>query len=352
MSDTKLLKHAKIKRSNLKDKYEDGSDWVLYCDDGSMWTTNLEGVPIQMGGTSNGSGGSGTAGPPGQDGKDFVVTSDVTFSFDYGNLDNMIPYPIDKIKPTFDMMKHKYWAITKMNETAMRFVASDSYPLVIKLNDSGDPAIAATSGNITSYNNSTGEWVSGSYTSSTVKIGIINCNHTIENQITGEFITPKVTQQQMRGSTEQLNNYAGERGQLVVNTDTYSLHVMDGITPGGHPVTSNSAGTSSKISDDIMQYLKYTGAIPPDNYHRFRLAETPTNSTQRWEYMGCYLKLNRAAWLDGVIPIVYDEDRVGELIVYECPSASTNTNSWVEVHRQDINLTSSTLPALILISCL
>ena len=233
MASSKTLKQAKIKRSNLKDKYDDGNDWILYCDDGTHWVTDNNGVPMEVGMQ----GPPGEPGLPGEPGKDFIVKCDTVFTCDFGNLDKIIPYPEDRIKPTATMLRHKYWAITQMSETAMRFIASDSYPLIIKPNDSGIPAVSATSGNITSYNNASGEWTSGSYSSSTVEIGIINCNHTMENTITGEIIEPRVVQQQMRGSTEQINKYKGELGQFVMNTDTFKIHVMDGIRPGGYVIS-------------------------------------------------------------------------------------------------------------------
>ena len=40
--------------------------------------------------------------------------------------------------------------------------------------------------------------------------------------------------QQMRGNSENINSYVGLQGQLVVNTDTNQIHIMDGVTPGGH----------------------------------------------------------------------------------------------------------------------
>ena len=50
---SKALKQAKIRRSNLKDRYDDGNDWILFCDDGTMWVTDGNGVPMMMGGSDD-----------------------------------------------------------------------------------------------------------------------------------------------------------------------------------------------------------------------------------------------------------------------------------------------------------
>ena len=39
--------------------------------------------------------------------------------------------------------------------------------------------------------------------------------------------------QQLRGTTEKISEYKGEQGQIVVNTDDNTIHVMDGETLGG-----------------------------------------------------------------------------------------------------------------------
>jgi hypothetical protein len=54
---------------------------------------------------------------------------------------------------------------------------------------------------------------------------------------------------QLRGSTEAINSYVGKQGQLIVNTDDYSLHVMDGITAGGHKISTTSALSQANITD-------------------------------------------------------------------------------------------------------
>ena len=53
MASSKVLKQAKIKRSNLQTSYDDGNDWILYCDDGTMWVTDSKGIPIKIGGSDD-----------------------------------------------------------------------------------------------------------------------------------------------------------------------------------------------------------------------------------------------------------------------------------------------------------
>lgn len=342
----KQIKYLKIKKENLNDSYDSTYDWIIYCDDGSTWVTDNNGTPIQMGNSNGGEGIPGPQGPPGNDGKDFVVVSNVEFSCDYGNLDNIIEYPKDNIKPTVSMITaHTYWAISKMSETSMRFIGS-AKPLIFANSDDGAKTVVkATSGNITSYTNATGEWVSGSFASST-SIGIINCNHTIENQATGGVIEPRISQQQMRGSTSQINNYAGNSGQIVVNTDTNAIHVMDGVTKGGHIV--GSSNSEPKLDIDVLNYLKYTGAIPPDYYLNYNIANTPTDSAQRWEYMGFIIETTCTVWLNALIPIAYEQDRAGELKIYECFSKSEKFEDWTEIYSSNINIPSSSSDEIIL----
>lgn len=42
-----------------------------------------------------------------------------------------------------------------------------------------------------------------------------------------------VETQQLRGTTEAIKKYQGKQGQLIVNTDTNTVHVMDGVTASG-----------------------------------------------------------------------------------------------------------------------
>lgn len=57
------------------------------------------------------------------------------------------------------------------------------------------------------------------------------------------------TQVQMRrGTSAQLSSFTGAPGELAVNTDTWAIVVMDGITPGGHPAASSGGGTGTVTS--------------------------------------------------------------------------------------------------------
>ena len=42
-----------------------------------------------------------------------------------------------------------------------------------------------------------------------------------------------ITMQQVRGSSESISTYVGSSGQIVVNTDDNTVHVMDGVNAGG-----------------------------------------------------------------------------------------------------------------------
>ena len=48
------------------------------------------------------------------------------------------------------------------------------------------------------------------------------------------------TVQQLQSTTTNLSDYAGAQGQLVFNTDTKHLHLMDGSTVGGTQVANSS----------------------------------------------------------------------------------------------------------------
>lgn len=50
---------------------------------------------------------------------------------------------------------------------------------------------------------------------------------------------------QSRTNSETLASYKGFEGQLIINTDTNQLHLMDGITVGGHIVGVNIASQTN-----------------------------------------------------------------------------------------------------------
>lgn len=52
----------------------------------------------------------------------------------------------------------------------------------------------------------------------------------------------KIEVQLLRGTDEQISSYKGKVGQVVVNTDTHQLHIMDGVKLGGHVSIGGSGG--------------------------------------------------------------------------------------------------------------
>ena len=71
-----------------------------------------------------------------------------------------------------------------------------------------------------------------------------------------------------RGSTSQVNAYTGPAGELVLNTDDWSLQAQDGVTAGGwvirprlsvRTVTGTGAQTVA-ITDDLIAWVPGTPA--------------------------------------------------------------------------------------------
>jgi hypothetical protein len=56
-------------------------------------------------------------------------------------------------------------------------------------------------------------------------------------------INVKKRLQFLRGTTEQNSTFVGLPGELTINTDTWTIRVHDGVTPGGNPAI---------IIDDII----------------------------------------------------------------------------------------------------
>lgn len=67
-------------------------------------------------------------------------------------------------------------------------------------------------------------------------------------------ITKEISLQHKRGSSAKVNAYKGKIGEIVVNTDDFSIKVMDGVTPGGHSIsgTSNLENYYTKMQTDNM----------------------------------------------------------------------------------------------------
>lgn len=67
-----------------------------------------------------------------------------------------------------------------------------------------------------------------------------------------------------RGTASKLNSYKGQIGEVVVNTDTKRLHVMDGLTAGGIKTASTS------LTDDgvkVLANVDWNTVVQPGFYH-------------------------------------------------------------------------------------
>jgi len=51
-----------------------------------------------------------------------------------------------------------------------------------------------------------------------------------------------------RGNTSATTSYTGYEGEMTVNTETWNLHIHDGITAGGYIIVSNGSGSFSSIT--------------------------------------------------------------------------------------------------------
>lgn len=49
-----------------------------------------------------------------------------------------------------------------------------------------------------------------------------------------KYTNKRIEKQQLRGTTDEIKQYIGKEGQIVVNKDTNSICIMDGVTKGGH----------------------------------------------------------------------------------------------------------------------
>ena len=81
-----------------------------------------------------------------------------------------------------------------------------------------------------------------------------------------------VTVQQLQSTSANLADYAGAAGQIVYNSETKKIHIMDGVTAGGIPLAfksdvdtleSNSVKTTEQTltEDQQTQSLKNQGVI-------------------------------------------------------------------------------------------
>lgn len=86
------------------------------------------------------------------------------------------------------------------------------------------------------------------------------------------FQNTYVTVQQLQSTSANLADYAGAAGQIVYNSETKKIHIMDGVTAGGIPLAlksdvdtleSNSVKTTEQTltEDQQTQSLKNQGVI-------------------------------------------------------------------------------------------
>ena len=77
-----------------------------------------------------------------------------------------------------------------------------------------------------------------------------------------------LTIQHKRGPDTLVNAYQGEVGELIVNTTDSSLHLMDGVTPGGHKIKTGPS----------LSFMSYTADVGTDLWVHDSLLSTYTTS--------------------------------------------------------------------------
>lgn len=82
--------------------------------------------------------------------------------------------------------------------------------------------------------------------------------------------------QQARASSTKLATLVGKAGQLIVNKDTYAVHVMDGTTAGGTAMIGTAAQTLTEAQQEqVLENLgvfdalaslitEYGGTVPTE----------------------------------------------------------------------------------------
>lgn len=63
----------------------------------------------------------------------------------------------------------------------------------------------------------------------------------------------------IRGNTQCINDYVGPIGSLAINLDDWSIHIQDGVTPGGYIVSG--AGGTSYGNANVAAYLIANGYL-------------------------------------------------------------------------------------------
>lgn len=121
------------------------------------------------------------------------------------------------------------------------------------------------------YCGASGNWIKsgsttfsngGTITKTTIPVYYDNEIVIAPNATTGEITTSIVTEiQQARGISSSLYGYMGKAGQIVVNIDDNSIHVMDGVTLGGHKISPISSVSQVNITDLEERVLKLENII-------------------------------------------------------------------------------------------
>jgi len=92
-----------------------------------------------------------------------------------------------------------------------------------------------------------------------------------------------------RGSTSQIASYTGPTGELVLNTDDWSLQAQDGVTTGGWVIrprlnvrtVTGTGAQSVATTDDVIAWMPGTPAVTT-----FTLPSSPLVGEQhRFKYL-------------------------------------------------------------------
>lgn len=92
-----------------------------------------------------------------------------------------------------------------------------------------------------------------------------------------------------RGSTSQVAAYTGPQGELVLNTDDWSLHSQDGVTAGGWVIrprlavrtVTGTGAQSVNVTDDLIAWMPGTPAATT-----FTLPSSPrTGEVHAFKYL-------------------------------------------------------------------
>jgi len=83
-----------------------------------------------------------------------------------------------------------------------------------------------------------------------------------------------------RGNTSAISSYVGAPGELIINTDDWSLRLHDGSTAGGHVITGGGGSGTLYSNSNVQSYLtSFNGNIIPSANVTYSLG----NSTHQWK---------------------------------------------------------------------